>query len=317
MKIVTGYRGEAHITANDDQGRNQGIVGSDNYIFYVGGKLAVTASGTSTIQIADGEGMIQGVHFRVEPGTSETLSVTLPSSGNHREDLVVAEYTKNSSTGVEAVTAKIIQGTATPTSMDTVPPTPTDGDILGGDSPVQMVLARVVSNNSGIVSVTQTYGAKPYWKYASSSEMLSDSVDGAVASIQAAIADIATLDDSVSALYTVEGSQITLSNISGDSATKTCRVYKSNAGLACLMLNAQGYVTGTSEVTIGTLPDTVTPATNFFRVCQTNIGKKYYLIVRANRNIAITPIDEIDPTIAGNIPSLTGWYRESITFATT
>lgn len=317
MKIVTGYKGEAHITSNDDQGRNQGIVGSGNYILRVGNKLEVAANGTNAVKVKDGEGMIQGVHFRVEPGTSDIINITLPSSGNHREDYLVARYAKDSGTGVETVTLMTLSGTAVPTSMDTIPPTPSSGDILAGDSPVDMVLAKVVSNNSGIVSITPTIGDAPYWTYGQSLSGLTDSADSIVAGLQLAIADIQTLHDSVDELSEVEGDQISLSNIGGTSSTMTCRVYRSRTGLACLMLNVQGYVSGTSEVTIGTLPDTITPVTNFFRVCQTNVGKKYYLIVRANRNIAIHPIDEIDPSTVADIPSLTGWYREVVPFATT
>ena len=317
MKIVTGYKGEAHITSNDDQGRNQGIVGSKNYIFNVGGKLAVTANGTNALKVMDGEGMIQGVHFRVLPETYDSVSVTLPSSGNHREDYLVVRYTKNSTTGVEAVALTLLQGTATPTSMDTVPPTPSTGSILEGDSPVDMVLARVISNNSGIVSVTPTNGAPPMWEYASSLEALDG--QNAYLSQWAILAEgrFETIEAAVEDLSTVDGSTVTLSNIGGTYDTRTCKVYKSNSGLACLMLNAQGYVAGTSEVTIGTLPSSVTPVTNFFRVCQTNTGKKYYLIVRANRNVAILPIDEIDPSIMGDAPALASWYRESVPFACT
>ena len=53
MRIVTGYKGEAHITSNDDQGRNQGIFGPDRYVLWVGNKMATTASGTNAVQIAE------------------------------------------------------------------------------------------------------------------------------------------------------------------------------------------------------------------------------------------------------------------------
>ena len=313
MKIVTGYKGEAHITSNDDQGRNQGIFGTQNYILNVGNKLAVEANGTSTVKIKDGEGVIQGVHFRVEPGTNTNVTLTLPSSGNHREDYLVVRYTKNSVSGVEAVTAEILQGTAVPTSMDTVPPTPTDGDILGGDTTADMVLAKIISENSGIVSITATKGNKPYWVYSPSVPDIEEQLDTLGFAVSGNSAQILQLQGAVADVKTTDENTISLSGFTQTpSATLTCKAYKNHAGMCFLMLNVQGFVAGTTEVTIGTLPSDIVPLTNFFKICQSSFGDKYTLVVRTNRNIGIIPIDEVDASVIGNYQM---WYRESVTFA--
>lgn len=130
MKIVTGYTGTEHIISNDDQGRNQGFIGTGAYILPVGSKFQPSVSDATHISIADGEGLLQGVHFRVEPGTSDTVAIDSGTSGQNRIDLICARYTKNASTGVEDISWAVIKGTAssgTPTM-----PSYTYDDILGG-----------------------------------------------------------------------------------------------------------------------------------------------------------------------------------------
>lgn len=130
MKIVTGYTGTEHITSNDDQGRNQGFIGTGAYILPVGSKFEPSVSDATHISIADGEGLLQGVHFRVEPGTSDTVAIDSGTSGQNRIDLICARYTKDAVTGVEDVSWAVVKGTAssgTPTM-----PSYTYDDILGG-----------------------------------------------------------------------------------------------------------------------------------------------------------------------------------------
>ena len=83
MKIVTGYTGQPHVTSNAAQGFNQGIFGTGNYVLNVGNKFNAVLTDVNTVTISDGEGVLQGVHFRIDPGTTETLppetDVTQPS----------------------------------------------------------------------------------------------------------------------------------------------------------------------------------------------------------------------------------------------
>lgn len=314
MKIVTGYRGEAHITSNDDQGRNQGLLGTSNYILNVGNKLEVTASSTSTIQVADGEGITKGVHFRIEPGTSETLAITLPTAGNHRMDYIVAEYEKNTTTGVESVTLKALQGTTVPTSSPLVEPTITVGDILAGATKNDMILAMLEAASSGITGIESGEGVTNGFTYAASItdiETSLASIESAATALEGRVSDI---EGELNNMY-MEEDAIVLSNFSAlGETTKTCKVYRNIAKTATLMLNAQGAVLGATELTIGQLPGDVVPRSNFFKICVTSLGHKYMLAIRQNRNIGILPIDEIDSTVPGNY---VGWYRETIAFAYT
>lgn len=141
MKIVTGYCGVPHISSNDTQGFNQGVVGTGNYVFNVGSKFSAELTDVNTVTIGDGEGIMQGVHFRIEPGESETVNIANGQVGYYRRDLICARYTKNSLTGIESVSLVVLQGEES--ASNPVEPTYNEGDILDGatvaDFPLYMV----------------------------------------------------------------------------------------------------------------------------------------------------------------------------------
>ena len=141
MKIVTGSRGTPHITSNDDQGRNQGMFGSGNYILDVGEKFSAERTNANTVSISDGEGMMQGVHFRVLPGTIDIVSIDNGITGYNRIDLICARYTKNESTGIEDVEWAVVKGT--PSDSTPEEPEVIIGDILAGDLEADFPMFKV------------------------------------------------------------------------------------------------------------------------------------------------------------------------------
>ena len=141
MKIVTGYTGTPHITSNDDQAKNQAIFGSGNSILNIGQTFALTINSATSVTIADGDGVMQGVHFRSEPGETETLTLTPGTPGYNRIDLVCARYTKDAVSGVEAVNLVVIEGD--PTDGTPTEPTYNTGDILTGATVVDYPLHKV------------------------------------------------------------------------------------------------------------------------------------------------------------------------------
>lgn len=155
MKIVTGYKGEPHITSNDEQGQNQGIFGSDGYVLNVGNKFATTVVTANEIQIADGEAVMQGVHFRVAPGTYDTVTIENGEQGLKRKDLIVARYTKDASTGVESVEWEVIKGT--PAASNPVRPSAISGDILAGDLTADMAMYEVVLNGINLSAINPLF----------------------------------------------------------------------------------------------------------------------------------------------------------------
>lgn len=139
MNIVTGYRGEAHITSQQDQAKNQGIFGSGSYILDVGQKLRAEAVSANEVRIYDGVLSHQGVVAVVEKNTYDSVTIASGSQGADRCDLIVARYTKEGSTGVESMTFEVIMGT----EGETTPPAYNTGDIQAGDSPVDMPIYEV------------------------------------------------------------------------------------------------------------------------------------------------------------------------------
>lgn len=143
MKIVTGYTGEKHIAAADDQGFNAGVVSNGLVVLPIGGQFRLTYSG-SAITLSDGEGVFQGVHFR---SSGETLTIGNPSSG-YRCTVIYIQYTKSNQK--ESISLLTKDG-ASASSQDTVVvPTVTSGNIRAGATKAEAVLFRVYSSASGI-----------------------------------------------------------------------------------------------------------------------------------------------------------------------
>lgn len=141
MEIVTGYKGLPHITSNAMQAFNQCLVGQGNFVFEVGNSFAAQLLDANTVQVSSGEGMIQGVHFRIEPGEVETLNIANGTVGTVRIDLICARYTKNATTGIEDVSLIVLQGPEGTTYADY--PELQRGNILEGDTPVDFPMFQI------------------------------------------------------------------------------------------------------------------------------------------------------------------------------
>ena len=97
MNIITGYRNEPHVDAQEFRNQNMGTFGSGTYILDVGSKMAATVVSATQITIADGIMIGEGNTAEVAYGTSETLAIDNGSQGMLRTDLIVARYTNNAS----------------------------------------------------------------------------------------------------------------------------------------------------------------------------------------------------------------------------
>lgn len=111
VHLVTGYAGSSHITAADQGSFNAAIFGAGQYVLDRGSKLAATVLTSNQIQIADGDLLMQGRHIRLDSYVD--LTIDSGTQGRNRNDLIVARYTRNNSTGVEDCNIVVIKGTAT------------------------------------------------------------------------------------------------------------------------------------------------------------------------------------------------------------
>lgn len=153
MKIITGYRAEPHITAQQDRNVNMGIFGSGTYIVDMGSKMAATVVSANEITIANGLLVAEGCTAEIERGTSESLEIANGSQGMLRTDLIVARYTKASGTGVEDMQLAVITGT--PAASNPADPSYNTGSIAAGDTLVDFPLYKISLNGISIETVTR------------------------------------------------------------------------------------------------------------------------------------------------------------------
>lgn len=152
MNIITGYRAEPHITAQQDRDTNIGIFGDGVYILEVGAQMAATVISANEIQIADGLLVTEGCTAEVPYGTTESMQIENGAQGMLRTDLIVARFTRDAGTGVEDMQLAVITGT--PAASSPATPSYTSGSIAAGDSLVEFPLYRVSINGITISSVT-------------------------------------------------------------------------------------------------------------------------------------------------------------------
>ena len=154
MKIVTGYTGTTHVTADDDIFLNAGIFSKNDYVLELGNKFEAQIVDNNTIKILDGDMCIQGVHCRIENNSYDTISINNGQTGYKRIDLIVVEYTKTLA-GVQNTQLKIIQGEAVTGTPEV--PTATSGDILQGELLHQVPLYKVNIDGLSITSITPLF----------------------------------------------------------------------------------------------------------------------------------------------------------------
>lgn len=141
MHLVTGYAGEEHITAADQGAFNAAFFGTGQYVMEAGNMCEASITSNNNVRILDGDILMKGRHIRIKPNTYEDVNISTGTAGVNRNDLIVMEYNKDTTTGIETIELKVIKGTETTgTPSD---PVYTDGDILGDATFNQMPLYRV------------------------------------------------------------------------------------------------------------------------------------------------------------------------------
>lgn len=126
LHLVTGYAGSAHIKPTDTGSFNAAMFSSGNFVLSRGNQFAANALTANSVQIKDGDLIMQGRHVRLNAGGTETVTIESGTQGMLRHDLIVCRYSKNSGTGVEFASFEVIKGTA-------VNSNPKDPDFITGD----------------------------------------------------------------------------------------------------------------------------------------------------------------------------------------
>lgn len=132
MEIITGYKGEPHVTAQMYRNINRGIFGNDVYVANLANGDTLTASIASANQIVIGAGLIvaQGCAAEIPHGTSEVVTIENGTQLMQRRDLIAVQYTKADGTAVESMALRVIKGT--PAASNPEQPGYNGGEIVNG-----------------------------------------------------------------------------------------------------------------------------------------------------------------------------------------
>lgn len=188
MNIITGYKGEPHVTSQQLRDTNIGTFGGGAYILDVGSQMAATVVSANQVDIADGLLVAEGCTAEVARGTTESMTIENGSQGMLRTDLIVARYTKTASTAVEAMALAVIKGT--PAASNPATPAYNTGLIADGDSPVDFPLYRVNLNGISITSVERLVDVLSINGKFDDVDTRLDGVDTSISAIQTAMGGV-------------------------------------------------------------------------------------------------------------------------------
>lgn len=134
-RIVTGRTGEAHVTSQDDRTLSGSIIGrNDFYKLPWGDNLDLEWLGDYKAKLKTGVGLFQGIQFMVDAPIELTFDVC--GYGESRIDAIIAEYSKDTVSGIESIEIKVKKGTIKNKAEDAAYPYLTRSNIWDGDGTV-------------------------------------------------------------------------------------------------------------------------------------------------------------------------------------
>lgn len=182
LHLVTGYAGEEHVTSADMGSYNAAMIGNGEYVLERGNKFAASIISNNKVKVLDGDLMMQGRHVRLNENTYVELDFENGTQGYKRNDLIVARYTKDNTTGVESCNLVVIKGT--PSTSAASDPAYTTGDIINDHVSVNdMPLYRVPFDGINMQSLV------PLFSTMLTFELLKKSVSDGKAKVADAITD--------------------------------------------------------------------------------------------------------------------------------
>lgn len=163
--LITGYWGEPHVTSENDRGINAGIFGTGKFVLPVGERFRAEYIGNNTIRMYDGKLIDNGAAAGIPAGRYVDLLISETGQGKKRNDLIVFQYSKDSSTLVESGAFVVIKGaetTETPTD-----PALTNNNLLSDEATLDhMALWRVSVSGTVISTPVQLFDVYVPTQYA-------------------------------------------------------------------------------------------------------------------------------------------------------
>lgn len=191
--LITGYCGKNHVTAENDRGINAGIVGSGRYVLPVGKQFKAELIGGNTVRIYDGKLVDNGAAAGIPAGEYVDLTISNASQGMNRNDLIVFQYSQDSSTLIESGTFVVVRGTET--SGAASDPTLRQEDLLSGRATFdQMALWRIPVSTGTISAPVQLFEVSKSLENAGSGKnIVVDAMSSDGASYTATVEDLKEL----------------------------------------------------------------------------------------------------------------------------
>lgn len=179
--LITGYAGYAHIKSSDEGAFNASFFGGGQYVMDFGNCFEGSIIDNNTVRILDGDGLMYGRHFRIEPNTYEDLTIETGTAGTYRKDLICMTYKKHPNDETESAYLEVIKGIET--TGTAVVPEYTDGNILEGATLNQMPLYEVEIDGVVLKSIKAVFNIIP--SYEGLAKMYADKFEAACEELKA------------------------------------------------------------------------------------------------------------------------------------
>lgn len=190
--LITGYCGKPHVTAENDRGINAGIFGAGRYVLPVGKQFKAEHIGGNTVRIYDGKLIDNGAAAGIPAGEYVDIVVPNASQGMNRNDLIVFQYSQDSSTLIESGTFVVVRGVET--SGTAVDPELQQEDLLSGRATFdQMALWRIPVSTGTISTPVQMFEISKSLDKAGSGSVVVNAISSDGASYTATVEDLEEL----------------------------------------------------------------------------------------------------------------------------
>lgn len=184
--LITGYCGKNHVTAECDRGINAGTFGAGRYVLPVGKQFKAEHIGGNTVRIYDGKLVDNGAAAGIPAGEYIDLVIPNASQGMNRNDLIVFQYSQDSSTLIESGTFVVVRGVET--SGAAVDPELQQEDLLSGRATFdQMALWRIPVSTGTISTPVKLFKVSKSLDKAGSGSVVVDALSSDGASYTATV----------------------------------------------------------------------------------------------------------------------------------
>lgn len=154
--LITGYWGKPHVTSENDRGINAAIFGAGRFVLPVGEQFMAEYIGNNTVRIYDGKLIDNGAAAGITAGEYIDLLIPEAGQGMNRNDLIVFQYSQDTSTLIESGVFMVLSGEET--SGTATDPALSQQDLLSNKATLdQMALWRVSVSGTVISAPVQLF----------------------------------------------------------------------------------------------------------------------------------------------------------------